>query len=86
MHRGPLDVDTVAGMEIDSGYDVSSYITNLFRELGVQDPSLLTVDEQMELFVAAAQDGRLPERHVAPLRELGFIRGLSYLGCATVPN
>jgi hypothetical protein len=60
-------------MQIDSGYDASSYITNLLRELGVQDPSLLTVDEQMELVVAAAQDGRLPKHHVAALRELGFI-------------
>jgi hypothetical protein len=62
-------------VDIDGGYDVRSYITNLFRELGVQDPSLLTVDEQMELFVAAAQDGRLPQQHVAALRELGFIEG-----------
>jgi hypothetical protein len=38
----PLAFVTVAGVEIDSGYDVSSYITNLFRELGVEDPSLLT--------------------------------------------
>jgi hypothetical protein len=60
-------------MQIDSGYDASSYITNLLRELGVQDPTLVTVDEQMELFVAAAQDGRLPKHHVAALRELGFI-------------
>jgi hypothetical protein len=85
MHPERLTVDTVAKVEIDSGQDVTSYITNLFHELGVEDPSLLTPDEQMEVFVAAARDGRLPEQHVAALRELGFIEGGAVLGRASVP-
>jgi hypothetical protein len=75
VHPERLTVDTVANVEIDSGEDATSYITNLFHELGVEDPSLLTPDEKLEVFVAAAQDGRLPEQHVAALRQLGFIEG-----------
>jgi hypothetical protein len=60
---------------IDGPVDVTSYISELFHRLGVDDPSVLSLDEQLEVLVNAAHEGQLPEQHVAALRQLGFIDG-----------